>query len=45
MKTTQLINQVDAHIDALLPTLIDIRHDIHTHPELGYEETRTANSS
>lgn len=42
MKTTQLIDQVDAHIDALLPTLIDIRHDIHTHPELGYEETRTA---
>jgi amidohydrolase len=23
-------------------TLIDIRHDLHRHPELGYEETRTS---
>ena len=23
-------------------TLIDIRHDLHRHPELAYEETRTS---
>jgi amidohydrolase len=28
-------------IDALWSTLRDIRHDIHRHPELGFEETRT----
>ncbi len=28
-------------IDALLPTLRQIRRDIHRHPELGFEETRT----
>lgn len=30
-----------AEIDALVPTLRDIRHDIHRHPELGFEEVRT----
>jgi amidohydrolase len=28
-------------IDALTPTLTDIRRDIHKHPELGFEEERT----
>ena len=28
-------------IEALLPTLRQIRRDIHRHPELGFEETRT----
>ncbi len=28
-------------IDALLPALRAIRHDIHRHPELGFEEVRT----
>ncbi len=25
-----------------LPDLIDIRHDLHAHPELGYQEKRTS---
>jgi len=33
---------VDKHIDTILPELISIRHDIHAHPELGYEEHRTS---
>lgn len=28
-------------ISALLPQAIEIRHDLHTHPELGYQEHRT----
>ncbi len=28
-------------IAAELPSLIDIRHDLHAHPELGYQEHRT----
>ena len=32
---------VDA-IRAFEPELIAIHHDIHCHPELGFEETRTA---
>jgi amidohydrolase len=30
-----------ARIDALLPELVEIRRDLHRHPELGFEETRT----
>ncbi len=30
-----------SQIDALLPDLVAIRHDIHRHPELGFEEHRT----
>ena len=30
------------HIDAILPELIALRHDLHAHPELGYEEHRTS---
>lgn len=29
-------------IDALLPDLVALRRDLHTHPELGFEEHRTA---
>ena len=29
-------------IGNLLPELIEIRHDLHAHPELGYQETRTS---
>lgn len=29
-------------IAAELPSLIEIRHDLHAHPELGYEEQRTS---
>lgn len=31
----------DDGLDALLPDLVQIRHDIHQHPELGFEEERT----
>ena len=32
----------DARLAHALPELIAFRHDIHTHPELGFEEHRTA---
>ena len=32
----------DAKIESLLPELVAFRRDLHMHPELGYEETRTA---
>lgn len=35
------MNDLARGIDALLPELIRIRHDIHQHPELGFEEVRT----
>jgi amidohydrolase len=31
-----------ASIDRIIPDLIEVRHDIHSHPELGNHETRTA---
>ncbi len=31
-----------AHAHTLAPTLVDIRRDLHRHPELGFEEHRTA---
>lgn len=31
----------DDGLDALLPELVQVRHDIHQHPELGFEEERT----
>ena len=30
-----------ARIEAIVPTLVEARHDIHQHPELGFEEERT----
>lgn len=31
-----------AAIDRELPSLLDIRHDLHRHPEIGFKEVRTA---
>ena len=39
---TKLLDIVDASIDSILPDLIESRHDIHAHPELGYNEKRTS---
>ena len=32
---------LDRALDSLLPRLRDVRHDLHRHPELGFEEHRT----
>jgi len=34
--------KIDTYINELLPELVEIRHDLHAHPELGYQETRTS---
>ncbi len=38
----QTDSEIRAAVDKLAPRMIDIRHDIHQHPELGNRETRTA---
>ncbi len=35
-------NRLRSIIAQELPSLVDIRRDLHAHPELGYEETRTS---
>ncbi|MBC8309990.1 MAG: amidohydrolase [Phycisphaerales bacterium] len=43
MTTTSNISRtVNDIIGTILPELITIRHDLHKHPELGYNETRTS---
>ncbi len=39
---TPLEKKIKALTDKLAPELIDIRRDIHCHPELGLQETRTS---
>jgi amidohydrolase len=34
--------ELRAATDRVLPTLVNLRHDLHRHPELGNRETRTA---
>jgi hippurate hydrolase len=34
--------QVQSRIEAIIPELVEIRHDLHAHPELGRQEDRTA---
>ena len=42
LETTISSSRLRRLIDAELPELIAIRHDLHTHPELGYNEHRTS---
>ena len=39
---TDLQQRIRSHVEAILPELIELRHDLHAHPELGYEEHRTS---
>lgn len=34
--------KIKAHIEKILPEMVMLRHDIHAHPELGYQENRTS---
>jgi metal-dependent amidase/aminoacylase/carboxypeptidase family protein len=36
----QLKNEITLRVDQLADQLLDISHDIHSHPELNYEEVR-----
>jgi amidohydrolase len=42
MELEQVRRAIRAGVDEALPGLRAIRHDLHMHPELGYEEHRTA---
>ena len=42
MSTINTGRDVRAMVQDILPSLIEIRHDLHAHPELGFEETRTS---
>jgi amidohydrolase len=33
---------IEDHLNTLLPELVEFRHDLHAHPELGYQEHRTS---
>lgn len=39
---TKEANEILEYIDGYLPQMVEIRHDLHAHPELGYEEHRTS---
>lgn len=36
------MKDIDPLVEAVLPDIVTLRHDLHQHPELGYEEYRTA---
>jgi amidohydrolase len=40
--TTMTTSNVRELVEREVPRLIDIRHDLHAHPELGYQEQRTS---
>jgi len=42
MSTSNLTKTFKAEADQLFPKLVEWRRDFHMHPELGYEEVRTA---
>ena len=37
-----LVDRIKTEVAQLEPALIDLRHDLHQHPELGFQEQRTA---
>jgi len=36
------MKDIEPLVSEILPDLVEFRHDLHMHPELGYEETRTS---
>ncbi len=40
--TTNRLARVRSLIEEITPSLVEMRHDLHAHPELGYAETRTS---
>ena len=42
MNTEEQIHRVRALVAEELPALVELRHDLHRNPELGYEEFRTS---
>jgi len=36
------MREIRSLIDAVLPEVVELRHDLHQHPELSYQETRTS---
>ncbi|MCA9286851.1 MAG: hypothetical protein KDA22_16625, partial [Phycisphaerales bacterium] len=42
MPATLSAEKIRALIDEELASLVELRHDLHAHPELGYEERRTS---
>lgn len=41
MRPNMRLADFDADLNALVPALTAVRHDLHRHPELGFEEVRT----
>ncbi len=40
--TSEISSKIDAIVDEISDELIEIRRDLHRHPELGFEEVRTS---
>jgi amidohydrolase len=41
LRSDRMIN-ISPEVQALIPDMIELRRDLHRHPELGYQEVRTA---
>jgi len=41
MTENPLLSAIGDSVDALAPELVELRRDLHAHPELSREETRT----
>src|SRR3990167_7675457 len=40
-EAVMFVDSLSSELRALLPSLVELRHDLHRHPELGFEEERT----